>query len=209
MLVPGSPMLFQGQEFAASAPFYYFADHNPELAKLVASGRKEFLSQFKTIACANAELLANPESVETFERCKLDFSERTRHAPMYALHRDLIRLRREDPVFSAPRRGGLDGAVLGQDVFVLRFFGPAREDRLLLVNLGTDLRLDPVPEPLLAAPEECIWRLRWSSEDTAYGGCGTPPLEEESKWYITGQAAVVLVPQPAPPSDHGEDHSQD
>ena len=40
LLMPQTPMLFQGQEFAASSPFLYFADHNPELAKLVAQGRR-------------------------------------------------------------------------------------------------------------------------------------------------------------------------
>ena len=46
LLSPGTPMLFQGQEFAASTPFLFFADHHPELARLVSNGPKEFLSQF-------------------------------------------------------------------------------------------------------------------------------------------------------------------
>jgi maltooligosyltrehalose trehalohydrolase len=209
LLGPGSPMLFQGQEFAASTPFLYFADHNPKLANLVAKGRKEFLSQFRTIACAESEaLLANPESEETFLRCKLDFAERERHPEIYALHRDLIRLRREDPVFSKPRRGGMDGAVLGPDAFVLRFFGEEGNDRLLLVNLGRDLHLNPAPEPLLAPVEGCHWRTRWSSEDPSYGGCGSPPLETEENWWIPGQAALVLVPEARLENSHGENHSQ-
>lgn len=209
LLGPGSPMLFQGQEFAASSPFFYFADHNSELAKLVAKGRKEFLSQFKTIACADSEmLLANPESPETFRRSKLDFAEQEKHAEMYALHRDLIKLRREDPVFSKPRRGGMDGAVLGGEAFALRFFGKEGNDRLLLVNFGLDLNLNPAPEPLLAPVEDHIWRMIWSSEDPRYGGCGTPPLETQENWWIPGQAAVVLVPQTAAKIEHGEDHPQ-
>ena len=32
-LAPGTPLLFQGQEFSASAPFLYFADHEPELSR--------------------------------------------------------------------------------------------------------------------------------------------------------------------------------
>jgi maltooligosyltrehalose trehalohydrolase len=57
-------------------------------------------------------------------------SERQRHAGIYALHRDLIKLRREDPVFRAQRYRGLDGAVLGPDAFVLRFFGENGDNRL-------------------------------------------------------------------------------
>jgi len=50
LLAPGTPMLFQGQEFASSSPFYYFADHKPDLAKLVGEGRAKFLAQFRSLA---------------------------------------------------------------------------------------------------------------------------------------------------------------
>ena len=50
LLAPGTPMLFQGQEFAASSPFLYFADHVPELAAQIRQGRAEFLAQFPSLA---------------------------------------------------------------------------------------------------------------------------------------------------------------
>ncbi|HEY5868521.1 MAG TPA: DUF3459 domain-containing protein, partial [Candidatus Tectomicrobia bacterium] len=195
LLGPGTPMLWQGQEFAASSPFFYFADHQQELAQLVYQGRVEFLSQFQGIATPEMQAyLPDPADPETFERSKLDFSEREQHAEMYQLHRDLLQLRREDAVFRAQRRGGVDGAVLGPEAFVLRFFGEHGQDRLLLVNLGLALALSPVPEPLLAPLEGMQWETCWSSEDPRYGGGGTPPLETEEHWQIPGQAAVVLTP---------------
>jgi maltooligosyltrehalose trehalohydrolase len=42
LLMPGSPMLFQGQEFSASAPFLFFADHEPTLAAAIREGRSAF-----------------------------------------------------------------------------------------------------------------------------------------------------------------------
>jgi maltooligosyltrehalose trehalohydrolase len=192
LLGPGTPMLFQGEEFAASAPFLYFADHNPELAKLVATGRRQFLEQFPSIARPESTpCLANPESEATFQKCKLDFSERERNANYYALHRDLLKLRREDVVFHNPRPGGVDGAVLGAEAFVLRFFGENGDDRLLLVNLGMDLNLAAAPEPLLAPVENTSWKLLWSTEDPRYGGFGTPPLDQGG-WRIPGHAAFVM-----------------
>ncbi len=116
---------------------------------------------------------------------------------VYALHRDLLRLRRDDRVFSRQRRGELDGAVLGAAAFVLRYFGKAGDDRMLIVNLGVDLHLSPAPEPLLAPPDGCCWQLRWSSEDPAYGGAGIRPLETDAEWTITGHSAVVLIPKEA------------
>jgi maltooligosyltrehalose trehalohydrolase len=202
LLGPATPMLFQGQEFAASAPFLFFADHEPELAAQVTEGRADFLSQFPSVHAGETRgALAAPHAPETFERCKLDRAERGAesgpHREVYDLHRDLLRLRREDPVFSRPRRGGLDGAVLGPEAFVLRFFAEEGADRLLVVNFGRDLRLAIAPEPLLAPPARTLWRVLWSSEWVRYGGLGTPPLESEEGWTLRGGSAVVLEPQPA------------
>jgi maltooligosyltrehalose trehalohydrolase len=197
LLAPATPMLFQGQEFAASSPFLYFADHNAELAKLVRTGRAKFLAQFPTLALPEMQAsLCDPADPQTFERCKLDFSERERNAEAYALHRDLLKLRRTDPAFRAQRQRGLDGAVLTPHAFVLRFFGEDAGDRLLLVNLGRDWHLNPAPEPLLAPPQGAGWTVSWSSEDVHYGGCGTPPLETKGNWHIPGESAVVLGPGP-------------
>ncbi len=197
ILMPGTPMLFQGQEFAASAPFLFFADHNPELALLVSKGRAKFLAQFPSIALPEMQArLIDPENIETFERCRLDHSERTSHAEVFAFHRDLIRLRRNDTVLRAPKRGSYDGAVLGSAAFVLRYFGGAEGDRLLIVNLGRDLHLDPAPEPLLASPEDAVWEVRLSTEDPRYGGLGSPPVQTEENWRLPGRSAVLLISRP-------------
>jgi len=197
LLAPGTPMLFQGQEFASSSPFLFFADHKPGLAAQVKKGRRGFVSQFPSVA--SEEVLASlpdPGSEESFTRSKLDLSERESHAEAYALHRDLTRLRREEPMFRAQRMGGMDGAVLSAEAFVLRFFGDTREeDRLLIVNLGRDLHYFPSPEPLLAPPEAHAWRTIWSSEHPRYGGQGTAALETEEGWKIPGHATVVLAPE--------------
>ncbi len=199
LLAPGTPMLFQGQEFAASNPFLYFADHPEELAKLVRKGRAEELKQFRSMVAFEEEAqLDDPADPRTFEKCKLDFSERQSHAEVYALHRDLLKLRREDPVFRAQKPRGVDGAVLAAETFVLRFFGDDGDDRLLLINLGRDLHLDPAPEPLLAPPENKIWNVLWASEHARYGGIGARPPDTEENWRIPGHAAIVLAPGEPP-----------
>jgi maltooligosyltrehalose trehalohydrolase len=186
-------MLFQGQEFAASAPFLFFGDYSSELAELVRKGRSEFLTQWRTFAARQIQF-NDPCSRDTFDKCKLDFSEREKHEEIYALHRDLLHLRRSEPLFSRQTRE-LDGAVLGPEAFVVRFFSSDfQDDRLLLVNLGAQLLLDPSPEPLLGAPENAQWDLLWSTEDPKYGGDGTPPLDSELNWIIPAHAAAVLKP---------------
>jgi maltooligosyltrehalose trehalohydrolase len=194
LLAPATPLLFQGQEFAASSPFLYFADLPSELAKLVRAGRAAFLAQFPSLAGPEAQAaLPDPTDRLTFERSKLDPSERARHGAAYALHVDLLRLRREDPTLGA-HASGLDGAIIGPDAFVLRFFGSGvdTDDRLLLVNLGRDLALPSIAEPLLAPPAGARWRLQWSSEAIRYGGSGTPDLDPDEAWRLPGHAAVVF-----------------
>jgi maltooligosyltrehalose trehalohydrolase len=76
LLMPGTPMLFQGQEFGASTPFLFFADHGEDLAEAVRKGRADFLRQFPSLAsdAAQARLRA-PALDETFQACVLDWSE--------------------------------------------------------------------------------------------------------------------------------------
>ena len=193
MLMPGTPMLFQGQEFGATTPFLYFCDHKAEISKAVREGRAAFLSQFRSLSLPEMQpIFADPGNPHTFEMAKLDFNERISNAEAYQLHKDLIALRRNDPVFSNPVPLGVDGAVLSAYAFVLRYFSRTHGHRLLVVNLGTDLYLSPSPEPLIAPLPGKSWHVLWSSEDPKYGGLGTFPPDSEDNWRIPGNAAVVL-----------------
>ncbi|HEY7497572.1 MAG TPA: malto-oligosyltrehalose trehalohydrolase [Vicinamibacterales bacterium] len=193
LLAPATPFLFQGQEFAASSPFLFFADHNDDLREGVRKGRREFLEQFPSArdAAARGEL-AVPDDPDTFHRCRLDWGERATHAPDLALHRDLLTIRREDPVIrSAPRRR-IDGAVLGASAFLLRFNAGHEDDRLLVLNLGADLEISLMPEPLLAAPPGSRWAVQWSSDALAYGGPGETSLVLHPTWRLSAESAVLL-----------------
>lgn len=209
LLAPQTPMLFQGQEFAASSPFFYFADHKEEIAHLVERGRSGFLAQFRALATPEMQArLPDPGDPQTFTASKLDLNDRNQHQEEYALHRDLLSLRRNDPVFQASEHSHrIDGAVLSQDAWVIRFFGEnSGDDRLLLVNLSRDLNLVPAPEPLLAAPKCCVWDAMWSSDDPRYGGMGMPPWPTKGNWYLQGESAVVL--RPIKQAKESVDHEQ-
>lgn len=192
LLSPPTPMLFQGQEFGASCPFLYFADNTPELAPVVHAGRRDFLRQFPSMASADGrERIDDPAALATFERCKLDFSEREKHAPLYALHTDLLALRHDDEAFAAQQAATLHGALLGPRAFLLRFFHPSGH-RLIAVNLGDDLVLDPAPEPLLVPRADRRWQLLLDSDHPKYGGKGYAEPEREGAWQLTAQSASVF-----------------
>jgi maltooligosyltrehalose trehalohydrolase len=192
LLGPQTPLLFMGQEFAASSPFHYFADHEPELAQLVRQGRHDFLSQFRRIHAYHAgRRLPDPADTETFMASKLDWEECARNSHDRLLHRDLIDLRRNDPVFSRQDKTALEGAVIGPEAFLLRWFDDEADDRLAVFNLGRDIDFCGIAEPLIAAPPCRRWDVLWSSEMPEYGGTGTPAFSDRD-WHIPGHSAIIL-----------------
>jgi len=203
LLAPATPMLFQGQEFGATTPFLFFCDHRQDLCDQVRAGRAKFLAQFPSLAQpAVQKTLPDPGDPAVFRGSKLDFGERERNQATYDLHKDLLRLRREDPVFSNVHRGGMDGAVLSHHVFALRYFNAEHGDRLLIVNTGADLHLNPAPEPLLAPPLGSQWKVLFSSEHPKYGGAGTFPPDTDENWRIAGYSALALAPAPFETNEH-------
>lgn len=193
LLGPQIPLLFQGQEFCSSAPFYFFTDKKPEVVLRAARGRKKFLSQFESIVACDGPFVPDPGDTEAFERCKLDFSERQIHSSDYLFHRELLFIRRNEQVFRSSGLKGVDGAVLDNNVFLLRYFGiNPRDDRLLIMNMGTDIGLNPNPEPLFAPPCNCEWKIIINSEDPKYGGSGAPSLQMKGIPKIAGHSALFF-----------------
>ena len=194
LLGPQTPLLFMGQEFSASNRFMFFADHNEGLRGVVHKGRREFVSQFRAYATDRVQAaIRDPAEEQTFLESKLNWDELEHHAHALALHKDLLRLRREDPLISGGSSVDIDGAILSESAFILRWFDPGSADRLLIVNFGCELRLDPAPEPLLAPPRDKTWELVWSSEDPLYGGLGViDPVSTDGRWSIPSECAALL-----------------
>jgi len=122
LLMPGIPMLFQGQEFAASSPFFYFADNENPLSEEVRAGRATFLKQFPSLSSAEMQAqLPDPSALGTFHRSILHRDQHPAQTQVFALHRDLLALRRDDRVFGK-RPCRVDGAILADDAWLLRYF---------------------------------------------------------------------------------------
>lgn len=100
LLGPFLPMLFQGEEWAASTPFLYFTDHgDPALARDVKEGRER---EYRALGFDLTGSVA-PESTDAFERSRLRWDERTEpeHRAVLDWYRALVRLRRAQPDFAA------------------------------------------------------------------------------------------------------------
>ena len=129
------------------------------------------------------ERLPKPGDPGVFAQCALQDAERDADSPLVLLHRDLMRLRRNDAVLqhvgsSSVRDRELCSDALGAADPLHR---RRRSDRLLVVNLADD-HLSPMNEPLMAPPRGGQWTLLWSSEHPQYGGGGTVPFVEAGRW---------------------------
>ena len=168
-------MLFQGQELRPRAPFLYFADHDAELADAGAQGARPSSWPVPQPArpprCRPA--LPDPGDARDLRALQARLRRARDARPAEALRAA------PRPARAAPRgpgararrrrRRALDGAVLGRRMpSCCASSATDGDDRLLIVNLGRDLRFAPAPEPLLAPPRRTrAGQLAWSSESTA------------------------------------------
>jgi maltooligosyltrehalose trehalohydrolase len=133
---PFTPMLFMGEEWAASSPFQFFTSHpEPELGAATAEGR---VKEFEKMGWDPA-VVPDPQDPETFRRSKLDWDEVSsgRHAVLLETYRRLAGLRRTIPALTDPGFSSTSCAVDGE-VFTMQ-----RGDVLMEVNDGdTDASLD-------------------------------------------------------------------
>ena len=211
-----TPMLWMGQEWAASSPFQFFTDHNEELGRLVTEGRR---NEFKAWASFNdpaaRERIPDPQAHETFERSRLDWSERDRepHASMLRYYSALLAMRRNERVLQwTPDATQRAFAPDDDSVVILR----AREGQALAVvarmrgdgeTVLSANDLD-IPEGAFdgAAGTNLSGRWRWqpvvSSEDAGFAA-DRHPIEVDSdgstlRCRFARPGAVVLRAVPAP-----------
>jgi maltooligosyltrehalose trehalohydrolase len=143
LFLPMTPLLFMGQEWAASTPFAYFTDHDAELGALVREGRRREFAPFHEVV----EDIPDPQALSTFERSKLRWTEREqpRHRETLELYRAALWLRRTDPVLSRSRREHVRAEAVNGVLLVQRWLGSER--RVLVQNFG----VEPVPVSPIAA----------------------------------------------------------
>ena len=125
LLSPETPLLFMGQEWAASTPFLYFTDHHEELGRLVTEGRRREFERFPAFSDAAARMkIPDPQDAATFEASRLRWDEvdREPHAAMRRLHRALIALRpRHGPIADGrPREAAAARALPASPLFSSR-----------------------------------------------------------------------------------------
>jgi maltooligosyltrehalose trehalohydrolase len=184
LLVPGTPMLFMGDEFAASTPFLYFTDLRSGLVEQAKAGRSQELRQFWTVSGPLAPSLADAQMEETFRRSRLDWDERDRppHDGVLRLFRELLRLRRDDPVLRTQSREHLRAEALATGVLAVERWNERGERRRLIVNFGEATRIDH------GSPD--AWRAVLSTAQARFAG---PGVDLDALALRPGEAVELLA----------------
>lgn len=187
LLLPQTPLLFQGQEWAASTPFQYFTDHNPELGKLVTEGRRQEFAYFLTETGIE---VPDPQAEATFANSKLKWAEieQPPHAETLALYRDLISLRRTQSALRRTEREALHIDQIDERAFTIQRDGEQPGDTVLIVvNLGDQLEY--------ALHTFGPASLLLDTNDTRYNGAPstpTPSILHNSQLSMDAAGVVVL-----------------
>ncbi len=174
LLSPYLPLLFMGEEYGETAPFLYFIDHeDAALVDAVRNGRKQEFAAF-----GRPEDHIDPQRLDTFARCKLDWTKRYegRGANLVQLYRDLLQLRKEEPALKpgasvAHVQGGADWCtVLRTMPLQGDIFDAVRRQHTIWYAFNLSGHPNDVPVPVEATHSN--WRLRLSTDAEGYGGSG-------------------------------------
>jgi maltooligosyltrehalose trehalohydrolase len=198
-LSPLPPMLFMGQEWAASSPFLYFTDHEGELGRLVSVGRQKEFSRAGLNQHLRFEQVPDPQATETFTKSKLAWSEidRGEHAHVFALHRASLQQRKRWLHGAATERSAWIVEAMG-DAVVIRYDSPGQPSRLLVSLLRGDTRISAASLDRFALPREAEWRVLIDS---------VSPLEPEQRVPTELKGPVTLLLEASQRDREGAKHA--
>jgi maltooligosyltrehalose trehalohydrolase len=176
LVVPETPLIFQGQEWATRAPFLFFTDHGDEIGRRITSGRREEFASFAAFADpALRAAIPDPQAPQTFERSRLPWHElhEAEHASILRLYQRVIGLRATSAPMRTSDRASFDARALdAETLLVLRRDGGERvwivvrlaaagtaticgaaAAHTLLTTEDPDLTVDPAPIEITARGE--------------------------------------------------------
>ncbi len=194
LCAPATPLLFMGQEWAASTPFLFFTDHSPELGKRVTQGRREEFKSFSTFSDPAARRkIPDPQAHTTFLASKLIWEERDQepHASIRRLYQALLHLRRTEPALRASDRQSFQVTAPNESALVLLREACSTPALLVILQFGqagtVDLRNH--------APSLSLNGRRWhtvlTTEDAPFSPDSRPPDLD-----LAGSAPVVRFHRP-------------
>jgi maltooligosyltrehalose trehalohydrolase len=184
LCAPATPLLFMGQEWAASAPFLFFTDHHEPLGSQVTVGRRHEFRHFSSFTDPVArQKIPDPQAEATFLASRLAWEEREKepHASTLRLYRELLRLRREEPALRSGCREGFEVAA-ASGALVLRRATAAGPALLVVVRL----------QGAGAVELRGAWEVVLTTEDAAFTPDPRPVRTEGPVLHFARPGAAIL-----------------
>jgi maltooligosyltrehalose trehalohydrolase len=172
LCAPETPLLFMGQEWAASTPFLYFTDHQADLGRLVTEGRRNEFAGFTAFTDPHARArIPDPQHLQTFQMSRLDWPEISEepHASILRLHRTLLALRRNQPALQSGSWAGVKVTPVGDDSLVLQRTASAAT-LVAVVRLHGAGAVPLTQHQMLAeqGADLASWKPLFTTEDSAF-----------------------------------------
>ncbi len=202
LTAPETPLLFMGQEWAASTPFQYFTDHGEPLGRLVTEGRRREFATFAAFSEGSPEAIPDPQAPGTFEGSRLAWDERTRepHAAMLRFHTALLAFRRDHLAGAAAT--GFEVLALDDGTLAMRRVLADGRTMLVVARLAGAGLVTPGADLLRGGDQ--TWTCHLTSEDAGFAEAPVPPVLAGTPTApairFAGPAAAILItasPDPA------------
>ncbi len=180
-LLPQTPMLFMGQEWAARSPFQFFTDHNAELGKLVTQGRRKEFRNFAAFRDPDLlQTIPDPQAQTTFTNSKLRWEEleTPEHAGVLLLYREFLALRKQHAGLRVASRDEWTVLKLDSSQLAILFGRPEEYRCLLVVDLVGGHSSPDYKAPRLKPAGGRTWRPLLCSNEKRFGGTDTLPFSE-------------------------------
>jgi maltooligosyltrehalose trehalohydrolase len=191
LVSPMTPLLFMGQEWAATTPFLFFTDFEPELGRKVVEGRRREFQDFPGFGSAGAiERIPDPQADQTFDASRLRWSEigAPRHSTSLELHRALLALRAEYPALQASTAYDCEADAIDDSTIVIR--RAQHDDRFVICSR---LR-DPGRVDLRAVLSDGgPWHTRLTTEDRPFASDAQPPRIDLTRGTIDFARAGAVI----------------
>jgi maltooligosyltrehalose trehalohydrolase len=192
LLTPHVPLLFMGQEWGASTPFVFFADHEQPLGDEIAASRlRDFSASFPNLDPVKVQ---HPQARATFKACQLKWPERLdpRHAQMRTLYKELLRIREERKVAALLDRTSFSCRAFDADTLELTWNDGIGGPMMAFANLGSSCTVNLKNQYSTRRLLDERWVTLIDTEDAKFGGRGDTKITRDSL-IMNGPRFVLFV----------------
>ncbi len=197
LVCPCTPLLFMGQEWAASTPFLYFTDHPEALGEKVRVGRQQEFRHYRAFSDpARSALIPDCQAESTFRACKLLWPEREQepHISIERFYRAWLGLRTTEPALREHSHGSHFAQAIGLNTIAVRRTTTVGSSLLFIAHLHDSGQVDLTEIPWLSDVASAPWKTVLSTEEPGFDPTPCPPrVENDGQLLVFDRPSGILM----------------